>query len=121
MLRAMAVLMCLALPGGMATAQAPPEHATCPLHLQITDEDGGVINHAFVLLHGDRSIKLNQQVTLDAKGAFKANLRAGLYDLFVSSPGFLPVAQVVDLRACKPVSVNLMLLVDSEHAEGDQF
>ena len=103
-----------------ASAAQPADTKTCPLHVQITDEDGGVISHAFVLLHGDRSVKLTEQVPLDAKGAAKVNLRAGLYDLFVSSPGFLPVAQIVDLRSCKPVSVNLMLLVDSEHVESDQ-
>ena len=105
------------LVAGAQTAPGP----TCALHAQITDEDGGAITHAFVLIHSDSGTKLNQQVTLDSSGKFKIALRRGLYSLFLSSSGFVPVAQIVDLRSCKPLNLNLMMTIDSEQAETDKF
>ena len=104
----------------LAGAQSAPV-PTCSVHGQITDEDGGAISHAFVLIHSDSGAKISQQVTLDPSGKFKMNLHRGLYALFVSSAGFVPVAQILDLRACKPLAVNLMMTFDSEHTDGDTF
>ena len=125
MLRSMATLIFVSVIGATligapqgARAQAAPERPACALHGQITDEDGGPLPKAFVFLHGDRGAKVNQQVAVDRHGEFKINLHAGLYNLFVSSSGFAPVAQVLDLRSCKPVNVNLMLTIDAEHPEG---
>ena len=101
-------------------AQPPSQPKTCSLRVQITDEDGGAIR-AFVLIHSDRRVKVDQQVPVDAKGALKTTLHPGLYDLFVASAGFVPSAQIVDLRSCKPQSLNLMMIFDAEHAEGDKF
>ncbi len=103
----------------VAAAQSAPA-PTCALHAQITDEDGGVITRAFVLIHSDYGTKLNQQVNLDPTGKFKISLRRGLYSLFVSSPGFVPVAQILDFRSCKPLNLNLMLTIDSDHMETDE-
>ena len=100
----------------LATAQAPANRpAGCPLHLQITDEDGTALPKAFVLIHGEHGS--NQQFTPDKSGQVKASLHSGMYDLFVSASGFVPQAQIVDLRTCKPVELNLMLNLDSEHSE----
>jgi len=99
-------------------AQPPAKPASCALHLHITDEDGKALPKAFVLVHGEHG--LNQQFTPDKNGQVKANLHSGLYDLFVSAMGFNPQAQIVDLRTCKPVEVNLMLTIDSEHSGSDQ-
>jgi hypothetical protein len=105
-----------------AGAQAPnsgqPAHRSgCSLHLEITDEDGKALPKAFVLVHGEHGS--NQPLTPDKNGQVKTNLHAGMYDLFISASGFVPQAQILDLRSCKPVDVNLMLTIDSEHSEGD--
>lgn len=99
----------------VAGAQAPP--GRCALHVHITDEDGKDLPKAFALLHGEHGS--NQPLTPDKTGQVKINLHSGLYDLFVSAMGFQPQAQIVDLRTCKPVDVNLMLTIDSEHSDNN--
>jgi hypothetical protein len=59
-------------------------------------------------------------VNLDPSGKFKISLRRGLYSLFVSSPGFVPIAEILDFRSCKPLNLNLMLTIDPDHVETDQ-
>jgi hypothetical protein len=120
-LRRTTLLLSLSLLGTPLVAAAQPAPPpTCALHAQITDEDGGAITHAFVLIHSDYGTKLNQQVNLDPSGKFKITLRRGVYSLFVSSPGFVPVAEIVDFRSCKPLNLNLMLTIDPDHAETDE-
>jgi hypothetical protein len=120
-LRRTTLLFSLSLFGSplVAAAQAAPVQ-TCALHAQITDEDGGVITRAFVLIHSDYGTKLNQQVSLDPSGKFKITLRRGLYSLFVSSPGFAPVAQILDFRSCKPLNLNLMMTIDPDRTQTDE-
>jgi hypothetical protein len=100
-----------------AVAQPAPQRPACSLHVHITDEDGGPIDKAFVLIHSESGAKSDQQIAPDRSGKFKTNLHSGLYALFVSSAGFMPVAQVVDLRSCKPLDINLMMTIDAEHME----
>ena len=100
-----------------AVAQPPAKPSGCSFHLAITDEDGKALPKAFVLVHGEHGI--NQQFTPDKNGQVKASLHAGIYDVFVSAMGFVPQAQILDLRSCKPVNVNLMLTIDSEHSDND--
>ena len=99
--------------GVPAGAQPQPKPPGCALHVEITDEDGKALPKAFVLVHGEHGG--NQQFTPDKNGLVKTNLHAGMYDLFVSAMGFVPQAQIVDLRTCKPLDLNLMLAIDSEH------
>jgi hypothetical protein len=94
--------------------QPPVNHPGCSLHLQITDEDGTALPKAYVLVHGEHGS--NQELPPDKTGQVKASLHSGMYDLFVSASGFNPQAQIVDLRACKPVDLNLTLSIDSEHS-----
>jgi hypothetical protein len=103
----------------VAAAQSAPAPA-CALHAQITDEDGDTITRAFVFIHSDYGTKLNQQVNLDPGGKFKVSLHRGLYSLFVSSPGFVPIAETLDFRSCKPLNLNLMLTIDPDHTETDR-
>jgi len=107
----------LLLPGIAGGAQPQPRPSGCSVHLAITDEDGKALPKAFVLLHGEHGS--NQQLTPDKTGTVKASIHSGMYDLFVSASGFNPQAQIVDLRSCKPVELNLMLTLDSEHSESD--
>lgn len=120
MLHRICMLMTAALlgPTGIAGAQpATPKPAPCALRVHITDEDGAALPKAFVLVHGEHGN--NQQFTPDKSGEVKANLHSGMYDLFVSAMGFNPQAQIVDLRTCKPLDLNLMLTIDSEHSGSD--
>ena len=100
-----------------AVAQPPAKPSGCSFHLAITDEDGKALPKAFVLVHGEHGI--NQQFPPDKNGQVKASLHAGMYDLFVSAMGFMPQAQILDLRYCKPANLNLMLTLDSEHSDND--
>jgi hypothetical protein len=118
LIRPIARALIVSLLCASAGAQLPPNKSVCSLHVQITDEDGKALPKAFVYLHNERGT--NQQVTPDRNAQFKMNLRLGLYDLFVSAPGFVPQAHVVDLRACKPVDLNLMLTIDTEHTDDSQ-
>jgi hypothetical protein len=113
------MLTATSLLGLCAFAQPQPQAkpSACALHLNITDEDGKALPKAFVLVHGEHGI--NQQFTPDKTGLVKANLHSGMYDLFVSAMGFNPQALIVDLRTCKPVELNLMLTIDSEHSGSD--
>ena len=120
MLRPMTLLIAVSLLGIFvaAEAQTPPERATaCALHVTITDEDGTPLPKAFVFIHNERGA--NQQATPDKTGQFKLSLHSGLYDMFISAIGFLPQAQIVDLRTCKPANINLMMTIDSEHTNND--
>lgn len=119
MIRPIARTFVAALLCASASAQPPLTKSGCSLHVQITDEDGTALPKAFVYLHNERGT--NQPVSPDRTGQFKISLRSGIYDLFVSAPGFSPQAQIVDLRSCKPVDLNLMLTIDSEHTENDGF
>lgn len=108
------------LVAGMPAFAQPQPHTKstgCSLHLAVTDEDGKALPKAFVLVHGEHGI--NQQFTPDKNGQVKTNLHAGMYDLFVSAMGFVPQAQILDLRTCKPAELNLMLTIDSEHSDND--
>lgn len=102
-------------------AQAPPpRHAACSLHAKITDEDGGPIR-AFVLLRSKRGVAANQALPVDRNAELNTRLAAGFYDLFVSAPGFQPLAQVVDLRSCQPLSLNLTLFFNpDEHTDASK-
>jgi len=99
------------------TSGQPANRSGCSLHLEITDEDGKALPKAFVLVHGEHGS--NQPLTPDKTGQVKTNLHAGMYDLFISASGFVPQAQILDLRSCKPVNINLMLTIDSEHSDSE--
>lgn len=100
-----------------AAAQVQPKNSGCSFHVEITDEDGKALPKAFVLIHGEHGS--NQEFTPDKDGNVKTSLHSGMYDLFVSAMGFVPQAQILDLRTCKPVDLNITLAIDSEHSEND--
>lgn len=111
---AAAFLLSLCAGAGAQAAPKSKSAAGCPVHLTITDEDGKELPKAFVMFHGEHG--RNLPFTPDKTGQVKTNLSAGMYDLFVSAMGFTPQAQIVDLRTCKPVDLNLALAIDSDHA-----
>ena len=109
---------CLLLPPGLfAQSPGPASTPACSFHGRISDTLGAAIDRAFVLLYSDRREKISQQINLNDNGEFTVPLEPGLYDFFIASPGFLPVAKVIDLRACKPFELKLKMQVDKEHLE----
>ena len=121
MLRTIAISIAVSLPAVSLAPAAQPaaKSSPCPVHVQITDEDGKALPEAFVLVHGEHGS--NQQFTPDKTGQLKVNLHAGMYDLFVSASGFLPQAQLLDVRSCKPRDINLMLTIDSDQSDDNGF
>jgi Carboxypeptidase regulatory-like domain len=100
-----------------AQTQAAAKPSGCALRVTVTDEDGKALPKAFVLVHGEHGA--NQQFTPDKDGHVGTKLHSGMYDLFVSAMGFVPQAQILDLRTCKPLDLNLTLSIDSEHTESN--
>jgi len=99
-------------------AQTPPAASkTCSFHGRISDTVGAAINRAFVLVYSDRLEKVSRQVSLNEYAEFAVELEPGLYDLFTASPGFVPVAKIINIRTCKPVDLKLKMQVDMEHME----
>jgi hypothetical protein len=91
--------------------------ATCTFRGRISDTLGAAITRGFVLVHSDRWVKADQQLTLNENGEFEVQLKPGLYDFFVGSPGFLPIAKEIDLRSCKPVALKIKLNLDLAHLD----
>ena len=87
---------------------------------QIQDRAGATIQ-AFVLVHSDRGNKIDKQVPVDKEGEFKIELAAGLYDFFVASPGFLPIAKVIEIKGGRQTTLKLTMKVDEEHLQDDVF
>lgn len=70
-----------------------------------------------MLAQSERWAKFDQQLKLTENGKFSVQLRPGLYDFFVGSPGLLPFAKEIDLHSCKPVALKIKLSVDLEHLQ----
>jgi hypothetical protein len=75
------------------------------------------ISRAFVLVHSDAWVKLTEQVKLTNNGEFSLQLKPGIYSFFADSPGFVPIAKIIDTRSCRTVNMSVKMQVDSEHME----
>jgi hypothetical protein len=95
-------------------AGAPPD--SCSLRVRITDASGAAISSGFVLVHNEWA-KTTREGPVSEQGEAALQLPPGLYDLFVGSKLFLPVARIVNLRSCKPVDVEVKLQLDPDHPE----
>jgi Carboxypeptidase regulatory-like domain len=98
-------------------AQTSVEPKTCAFTGRIADPLGAAIARAYILVHSDRWLRVNHVIAVNENGEFRAQLGPGLYDFFVGSPGFMPFAREIDLRSCKPVTLNVKMKVDIEHLE----
>ena len=99
---------------GDRAPQAPEKDGA--LQGQIVDPAGAAIQ-AFVLVHSDRWNKINKQIPVSKYGEFQVQLAPGLYDFFVASPGFLPIARVIEIKSAKPTSLKLTMKIDEEHLQ----
>jgi hypothetical protein len=100
---------------GNSTTPVPQKDV---LRGSIEDPAGAAIQ-AFVLVHSDRWNKINAQVSVSKYGEFQIQLSPGLYDLFVASPGFLPIALVVEIKDGSPTTLKLTMKIDEDHLQGD--
>ena len=97
-------------------AQAPTTDKTCNVHGRIADPPGAATNRAFVLVHSS-AWSTTQQVTLTDNAEFSLELKPGLYALFADAVGFVPIAKIIDMRSCKPVTLNIKMQVDLAHMD----
>ncbi len=89
----------------------------------VTDENGGAISGAMILIHWDQAgsavglvsnvgIKKVLALTTDEKGRFAAELPAGFYDLFVSATAFTPACRKIRLNGTVMSEPRFRLKVD---------
>ncbi len=89
----------------------------------VTDENGGAIPGAFVLLHWDSAgstVGLNSNVGMktdlvlatDEKGRFVAEVPPGFYDLFVSAMAFTPMCRKIRLNGIATTQPTFRMKVD---------
>jgi hypothetical protein len=87
----------------------------------ITDDSGGAIPKAYVILRWDPigldGVKDNfgttedKTATTDIGGYFSIEVPAGVYDIFVSAPGFAPHSQKITVKAKKSFRYEARLSV----------
>jgi len=103
-----------------ALSQAPvygQNSATGTLTGVVTDSEGAVIEGTLVrILHWGqddkpRAVESEMALHTDASGQFKVELAPGIYDLFLSAPGFSPAAKQVKIDARKETVVKSKLNV----------
>jgi hypothetical protein len=89
----------------------------------VTDENGGAISGAMILLHWDPAgsavglgsnvgIKKDQVLLTNGKGRFAAELPSGFYDLFVSATAFTPACRKIRLNGVAISELSFRLKVD---------
>lgn len=111
--------LCLAIVTATAASQRPPSHRTCSLQASITDEDGNPIR-AYAMVRTKHAPAANLSLPVSTSGQIRATLEPTFYDLFVSAPGFQPLAQTLDLRSCHASPLNLTLFFNpDEHRASD--
>jgi len=100
----------------------------------VTDENGGAISGAMILLHWDSAgstvgldsnvgIKKDLVLTTDEKGGFAAELPPGFYDLFVSAMAFTPTCRKIRLIGIATAEPTFRLKADPKVSRelGDRF
>jgi hypothetical protein len=89
----------------------------------VTDENGGAISGAMILIHWDPAgsavglesnvgIKKDLVLTTDEKGRFTAELPSGFYDLFVSATAFTPACRKIRLKGVATTEPGFRLKID---------
>ena len=64
--------------------------------------------------------KNDSVVPVDSNGNFRATLRAGLYDIFVSEASYVPVCKRVEITGGQNTDFSVELEPDREHMENDK-
>jgi hypothetical protein len=90
--------------------------------VRVTDSEGAVIARARVYIHWDSSSRelgvvgdgsTNDVSALsDNTGMYSAKIPVGFYDVFVSAPGFTPIAAKVFVKEDEKATLNAKLYVD---------
>jgi hypothetical protein len=105
----------------LITAVAQHTHPPAKLHGKVTDENGGVITVAAVLIHPDRQMaKVRQppdfgediRLEVNQKGEFSAVLAPGLYDVVAFANVFSPQCAKVRITEGSSGEHNFVLRLD---------
>jgi hypothetical protein len=89
----------------------------------VTDESGGVISGAMILIHWDSAgsrvglrsnVGINKDLVLriDARGSVSIELPSGFYDLFVAAMAFTPACRKIRLNGAATSEFRFQLAVD---------
>lgn len=82
---------------------------------------GGVpLYRAFVYVR-DPVRKNDSVVALDSNGNFRLALRSGLYDVFVSEAGYVPVCKRIEITSGQTTNFPVELQPDREHLSDDRL
>lgn len=90
----------------------PQASATGVIKGTVTDPSGAVVTGTLIRIvswgrsYLGKAPESDMAVYADTNGQFKFELAPGIYDLFVSSPGFTPVAKQLKLEAGKETVFN---------------
>ena len=110
--RSFLTLTAIALLSAATHAQTP---TTGTLKVAVTDPAGAVVTGVLIrIVYWGRSDRgktpeKDQAVYTDINGEFKFELAPGIYDVFVSDPGFAPAMKQVNVHAAKMVVFNVKL------------
>jgi hypothetical protein len=113
----MKILACLILACAIchSAAQSAPSPANCAFHARIVDAAGFAIGDAFVIVHSSGTPGYTLKLSPTEESEYDAQLKPAIYYLFISSTGFVPLAKVVDLRRCKPLNLEVKMVIDHDH------
>jgi hypothetical protein len=98
-------------------AQPASESSGGSLKGRVTDvaENAG-IQHAFLLLRHSGSHGITT-VTTGKSGQFDQTLEPGLYDVFVTADGFVPVCKKLQITRGQTTAFNVKLKPDNDHLQ----
>ncbi|MGB7984081.1 MAG: hypothetical protein WCF54_02875 [Terracidiphilus sp.] len=113
---ALLIATTLLFAGPAVFAQTMNSNSTGILQGTVLDSSGVVIQ-SFILIHSDRAGNpISKEVTQKRQtGEFKIQLKPGLYDLFICSPGYVPIAELVEIRSGMKTERNVKLQLDKEY------
>jgi len=112
LLKSFLTVVTVAFLSAATDAQTP---ATGTLQGVVTDPSGAVITGTLIRIvywgRSDYGKPPEKEMTVytDTNGHFKFELATGIYDVFVSDPGFAPAVKQVNVDAAKVVVFNVKL------------
>jgi hypothetical protein len=80
--------------------------------------DGARIPDAYVVMH-NMLTSTDTVVRADNDGKWKFDLSPGIYNIFVSSPGFAPFCDSFEIRLGKPMTIPIVLSADEKTLMAD--
>jgi hypothetical protein len=99
-----------------ASAQTGVNKKSGELRIDVADAaENAPIPRAFVLIHSNYGVQ-DVAPHLDVGGRSNVQLTTGLYDVFVSAPGFTPLCRTIEISD-HPTTLKARLKPDHEHLQ----